>query len=190
MSRIISGLAGSLRLAQGARDTRPTSDRVKESLFAVLESADLIAGASVLDLLAGTGALGLEALSRGAKRLTLVEKARGAFEVCEKNAASVKSSLERQGLGAEIKLKNSDALAFLESADDIFDLVFVDPPYEFADEKLSAVLEQLVKNLSDQAVVIVERSARSEGIALPELEVFTERDYGDTRVSFFRRFAR
>jgi 16S rRNA (guanine966-N2)-methyltransferase len=189
MSRIISGLVGSLRLAQGTRDTRPTSDRVKESLFAVLESSDLLAGANVLDLFAGTGALGLEALSRGAKGLTLVEKARGAFEVCNKNASLVKSSLAKQGLSVEIQTKNLDALAFLKSTTDTFDLVFVDPPYEFTNEKVSAVLQQLVRSLSEQAVVIVERSSRNEGIAIPELEEYVKKDYGDTRVSLLRRFS-
>ena len=129
MSRIISGLAGSLRLAQGAKDTRPTADRVKESVFASLESFDQITGANVLDLFAGTGALGLEALSRGAKSLTLVEKSKSALEVCRKNSESVQASLAKQGVAVEVSLRHADALVFLKSNAERYDLVFIDPPY-------------------------------------------------------------
>ena len=93
MSRIISGLAGSIRLASAPAGTRPTSDRVKESVFASLEAVGAIENADVLDLFAGTGALGLEALSRGAKSLVAIESARAALNVCLKNSANVGTAL-------------------------------------------------------------------------------------------------
>ncbi len=189
MSRIISGLAGSLRLAQGAKDTRPTSDRVKESLFASLEGIDLISGASVLDLFSGTGALGLEALSRGAKKLTLVEKSRNAFEVSRKNTDAVQNSLAKQGVTASVSLKNSEASSFLKSNSELFDLVFIDPPYEFTNDKLKDLLDLLVKSITNRAVVVVERSARSEEPSIAQLEKFAEKEYGDTKVWFFRRIS-
>jgi 16S rRNA (guanine966-N2)-methyltransferase len=189
MSRIISGLAGSLRLAAASSQTRPTSDRVKESLFASLESQDLLLGAKVLDLFAGSGALGLEALSRGAQSLVMVEKGRGAFEVCKKNGEFVLTSLSKQGSVVEILYRNSDATQFLRSNDQEFDLVFVDPPYEFADSKLIELLGLLQTKLTPAGAVVLERSARSEVIEVAGLERYAEKTYGDTALSFFRRFS-
>jgi 16S rRNA (guanine966-N2)-methyltransferase len=190
VSRIISGLAGSLRLAQGAKDTRPTADRVKESVFASLESFDQITGANVLDLFAGTGALGLEALSRGAKSLTLVEKSKSALEVCRKNSESVQGSLAKQGVVVEVSLRHADALVFLKSNAEKYDLVFVDPPYEYSNEKLKSILELIAKCVSSESAVVVERSSRSEEIEITGLEKYAEKEYGDTTVRFFRPISR
>ena len=93
MTRIIAGKAGSLRLKAAASATRPTSDRVKESLFAKLESMDAIDDAVVLDLFAGTGALAFEALSRGAKEAYLVDKDKQAVAVSQANYAIVKKAI-------------------------------------------------------------------------------------------------
>lgn len=190
MSRIISGLAGSLRLAQGAKGTRPTADRVKESVFASLESFDQITGANVLDLFAGTGALGLEALSRGATSLTLVEKSKSALEVCRKNSESVQGSLSKQGVAVEVSLRHADALVFLKSNAERYDLVFVDPPYEYSNEKLKSVLELIAKCVSSESAVVVERSSRTEEIEIAGLEKYAEKEYGDTTVRFFKPISR
>ncbi len=188
MSRIISGLAGSLRLAGAAKETRPTSDRVKESVFASLESLDAVSGSKVLDLFAGTGALGLEALSRGAKSLVLVEKARGAIDVCQKNLDLVLSSLQRQGLSPEVILKNSDALAFLKATKESFDIVFIDPPYEYSNQKLIELMEELQQVMMD-GLVVLERSSRSEKLSFEGFELESEKTYGDTSVFFLRPIA-
>ena len=189
MSRIISGLAGSIRLAGASKETRPTSDRVKESVFASLESQDAIRGAKVLDLFAGTGALGLEALSRGAGSLVLVEKARGASEVCQKNIDLVLTALQKQGQSPEVILKKSDASTFLKTTTASFGLVFIDPPYEFSNQKLIeliALLREMIKN----GLVVVERSSRSEKISFEGFELDSEKTYGDTSVFFLRPISR
>lgn len=189
MSRIISGLAGSLRLSGAAKETRPTSDRVKESVFASLESLDAIGGSSVLDLFAGTGALGLEALSRGAKSLVMVEKSRGAFAVCQKNIELVLSSLQKQGQNPEITLKKSDALAFLRATNESFDLVFIDPPYEFSNQKLIELMAEIRAKMKD-GLVVLERSSRSEKVSFEGFELESEKTYGDTAVFFLRPISR
>jgi 16S rRNA (guanine966-N2)-methyltransferase len=185
MSRIISGLAGSLRLAGAAGETRPTSDRVKESVFASLESMDAINDASVLDLFAGTGALGLEAISRGAKKLVLVEKSKAAFEVCQKNLELVRVSLEKQGVSVDAKAQRTDALAFARANAESFDLVFLDPPYEFSNQKLSELMGTLRPHLKD-GLVVIERSSRDEKASFEGYELEAEKTYGDTAVFFLR----
>ena len=97
MTRIISGFAGSLTLKVPSAGTRPTSDRVREALFSALEARDVIAGARVLDLYAGSGALALEAISRGAASAVLVEKSYAAVQVCKANAALVERYLGGSG---------------------------------------------------------------------------------------------
>ena len=109
MTRIIGGVLGSLRLKGPAKSTRPTSDRVKESVFSILESKGAIEEARVLDLFAGTGALGLEAASRGAASVTLVERDPAAAKVCEENLKQAASGLAKSGLKSYVKLVRSDA---------------------------------------------------------------------------------
>ncbi len=185
MSRIISGLAGSLRLYAASSQTRPTSDRVKESVFASLESMGAIENARVLDLFAGSAALGLEALSRGASSLTLVEKSRQAFEVCKKNKELFEIALSHQQVRKHIELKNTDAHNYLKSSEEIFDLVFIDPPYDFADEKIARLLVELRPLLSKEAVVVLERGKQSNA-AYERFDVVNQKGYGDTSVFFLR----
>lgn len=188
MTRIISGVAGGRRLATPAgAATRPTSDRVREALFSRLEHLDVLAGAVVLDLYAGSGALGLEALSRGAARAVLVESDRGAAGVARTNAralgfgevASVRAEpVERVLLGGP---GGGDGLS--ERAG----LVFLDPPYELAEDRLADVLTLLVVHrwLAASALVVVERSARSPEPRWPAgLSAAGERRYGETKVWF------
>ncbi|MGA7148890.1 MAG: 16S rRNA (guanine(966)-N(2))-methyltransferase RsmD [Microbacterium sp.] len=178
MTRIISGRAGSLTLEVPDAGTRPTSDRVRESLFGALESADLVRGAAVLDLYAGSGALALEAISRGASSAALVEKAPRAATTAQRNADRVTKSVGRD---AAIAVHRSSAVAYLQVARGPFDLVFIDPPYDLPEAELTHVLELLAGSLAPDATVIVERAKRSPEPTLPaRLTHERSKRYGDT----------
>lgn len=184
MTRIIAGVAGSLRLASPAKTTRPTSDRVRESIFSRLDSHDLLSGSAVLDLYAGTGALALEALSRGAKSAQLVESGKAAAAVCAKNAQAVLKNLANSKLDAVAKVHNQTVKAYLSSAPlKKFDLVFIDPPYEISNEELTHNLEDLAAALAEDFTVVVERSSRTEEPMWPvHYQLQLRKDYGDTSV--------
>jgi 16S rRNA (guanine966-N2)-methyltransferase len=154
VTRIVAGAAGGRTLEVPPKGTRPTSDRVREALFSRLEHLDALDDARVLDLYAGSGALGLEAASRGAREVVLVEAARGAAEVCRRNAVA---------LGLEgVRVVVERVVPFLERVHvGQVDLALLDPPYEFDEPELTAALTALLAHLSDDAVVVVERSSRS-----------------------------
>src|SRR5690606_38793190 len=120
VTRIIAGRAGSITLAVPDSGTRPTSDRVRESLFGALDAAGAVEGAAVLDLYAGSGALGLEAASRGAATVDLVEKSRRAAGVVRRNAEEVGRALD----GTPIHVHATAALAYTQGTMQSFDLVF------------------------------------------------------------------
>ncbi len=181
MTRIIAGAAKGRRLAVPKKDTRPTADRVRESLFSAVSAHLLKVGInwtelSALDLYAGTGALGLEALSRGARRVVLIEKARAAGEVIEVNINAVALP------GAQLLI--GDVSAVLERLGaPPFGLVFVDPPYDVGSAQISKVL-MLLENkglLAAGALVVVERPTGDEQTPLPDSwEVLQVRRHGDT----------
>ncbi|MGO2684534.1 MAG: 16S rRNA (guanine(966)-N(2))-methyltransferase RsmD [Microbacterium sp.] len=179
MTRIIAGAARGLRIEVPSTGTRPTSDRVRESLFGALESAGAVADVRVLDLYAGSGALGLEALSRGAASLDLVERSRPAAAVVRRNAVVVAKNLT----GAP-RVHESAVLPFLRRAAGPWDLVFTDPPYELDDAAMTADLIALAPLLSEEAVVVIERARRSTppDADAAGLEIFREKVYGDTAV--------
>ncbi|MGZ0710627.1 16S rRNA (guanine(966)-N(2))-methyltransferase RsmD (plasmid) [Coraliomargarita sp. W4R53] len=180
MTRIIAGRAGSLTLDVPDAGTRPTSDRVRESLFGALESADALRGATVLDLYAGSGALALEAISRGAASADLVEKSPKAATVAQHNASRVQKSVGRD---AAIAVHRQSADLYLRGAQRAFGLVFIDPPYDLGEAELSATLELLVAVLAPDADVIIERASRSPEPTLPEGLVATRnKRYGDTHM--------
>ena len=188
MSRIIAGDAGSIRLKPAASVTRPTSDRVKESLFAQLEAMGAIELTRVLDLFAGTGALGLEALSRGANSAVLVERDKKAGEITKLNIAAVMPAIEPGRPEVKVELKQLDAEKYLQNCSDSFDLVFLDPPYDFAQDKLNALIERVSGLLNDDALVVVERSSKSDAFIAPTwAELVSEKSYGDTRVSIIKK---
>ena len=196
MTRIIGGLAGSIQLNAPAKSTRPTSDRVRESIFNRLEAQDRVMGSHVLDLFAGTGALGLEAASRQASSVDLVELNRQASQVCQKNLATVIGSLAKQGQQIPIALLVQDAVAFASAASDRvssglqepYDLVFIDPPYEFANTAVTELLTRLTGSLKDDALVVVERAARTKPFDLPEgFTADLVKSYGDTAVYWLSR---
>lgn len=179
MTRIIAGAAGSLTLAVPRSGTRPTSDRVREAIFSALEARDLIEGAAVLDLYAGSGALGLEAASRGAADVVLVERAKGAADVCRRNADAVGRAL--RGRPVRVQVAPRSVASYLETAVGPFDLVFVDPPYELGEAPLAHDLMLLAPLLAREAVVVVERSSRSPEPTWPAgIAPDRRRDYGET----------
>ena len=182
MTRIVAGMAGGRRIEVPRAGTRPTSERVREALFARLEHYGVLEGANVLDLCAGSGALGLEAASRGAGEVTLVDSSRGAAAVCRRNTRSL-------GL-AGVRVVTGRAATFLAgAAGGPMDLVLIDPPYGLGEEELTAMLAALARSsdpwLAPRAVVVVERSARSPEPAWPAgLERLADRRYGETALWF------
>lgn len=180
MTRIVAGTAGGRRLkVPPGETTRPTSDRVREAVFSALEAAGAIEDAQVLDLYAGSGALGLEAASRGARRVVLVEAARTAAATARANAAAV-------GL-AGVRVAPERVERFLASAAAVveggWDLVFVDPPYAVTSEDVGAVLDALAPLLAPGATVVVERSSRTPAPRWPDAVAdVRERRYGETSV--------
>ncbi|WP_149085185.1 16S rRNA (guanine(966)-N(2))-methyltransferase RsmD [Microbacterium sp. 1S1] len=178
MTRIIAGTARGTRLDFPGAGTRPTSDRVRESLFGTLESLNAIADARVLDLYAGSGALGLEALSRGARSADLVERGRQAAAVVRRNVAAV----AKASGAAPARVQEATVRAFLGRASGPYDLVFTDPPYDLDDEAMNGDLAALSPLLGDDAVVVVERARRSAApdFAAAGLRAFREKTYGDT----------
>jgi 16S rRNA (guanine966-N2)-methyltransferase len=167
VARVIAGEAGGRRLAvPGGRDTRPTSDRAREGLFATISSiVGPLAGARVLDLYAGSGAVGLEALSRGAGHVLLVESGARAGRVIKENVASL-------GLpGAQVVIDRTERVLARgpEDAGGRYDVVFADPPYALGGEEVSAMLTALADRawLAPGALVIVERATRSGPLSWP-----------------------
>ncbi|HQR78743.1 MAG TPA: 16S rRNA (guanine(966)-N(2))-methyltransferase RsmD [Actinomycetota bacterium] len=177
MTRIIAGAARGRRLKVPAAATRPTSDRVREALFSALESAFGLRDAEVLDLFAGSGALGLEALSRGASRAVLVDRGTEPARVMADNARTV-------GLpGAQVV--RSQVEKFLCGAPQGFDIVFLDPPYEAPAGEVQSVLARLAEGwLNPGAVVVVERGVRGADLVWPPgFAERWDRRFGDTRIS-------
>ena len=180
VTRIIAGFAGSLRLAVPDAGTRPTSDRVREAIFSALASRDAIDGMRVLDLFAGTGALGLEAASRGAVSVTLVERGAQTAKLCRANAALVTHNAPA-GLSPTIDVVARSAQSFLDASVATWDVVFLDPPYELDEAELRSALEALAPRLAEHAIVLVERGSRSPEPLWPDgIACDRRKDYGDT----------
>lgn len=175
MTRIIAGRAGGRRITVPPAGTRPTSDRVREALFSALTADPGLDGAAVLDLCAGSGALGLEALSRGATHALFVEADRRAAAVLRRNVAHL-------GLpGAAVRMASAAAV-LAAPADRAYDVVLVDPPYAVPDAEVATWLATASAHgwLADDAVVVVERG-RGRGFPWPApLVALRERRYGDT----------
>lgn len=172
-------VAGSLRgrsiVAPEGRDTRPTTDRVREAMFNALTSSGAIEGAQVVDLFAGSGALGIEALSRGAAHCTFVEKDRAAL-------AAIRNNVEALGIGDRVTVVAGEVLARLGHLGPV-DLVVADPPYGFAD--WSGLLAGLGQVVAPDGLVVAE-----SGEVLgehPGWETVREKRYGRTWVTFLRR---
>jgi len=180
VTRIIAGSAGGRRLSTPSGEaTRPTADRVREAVFSALESSlGSWAGVRFLDLFAGSGAVGLEAVSRGAAHATLVEQHRRAAGVARRNAHTLGLS------GVEVVTARAEAF-LLRPAHECFQVVFADPPYTLRGAAVTDLLSSLVAHgwLCADAVVVVERSARDEDLRWPEgLRADRVRRYGETAV--------
>ena len=211
VTRIVAGEFGGRQLAVPAKGTRPTSDRVREALFSKLEHDGCVAGANVLDLFSGSGALGLEAVSRGARQATLVDSARDAVKVATENVKAlgvpdrvrvVSDDAERYtaamcragGLaGANLRIAPADGNPALQAAlaqqaaNRAVNLVLMDPPYDYSEADLTKVLGNLVRTglLVQGAVIVVERSNRSPEPTWPfGLASIGKKTYGETAVYF------
>jgi 16S rRNA (guanine(966)-N(2))-methyltransferase RsmD len=171
-----------LRAPRGDR-TRPTSDRVREALFGILGAKRGFTGARVLDLYAGTGALAIEALSRGAERAVLVESARPAVEVIAGNLAALGLTARARVLPMLVE-KASAALG----RDDLFDLVLVDPPYALVPSGAATrALEGLARAglFAPDAIVVLEHAQGDVPPAMEHLTLRETRRYGDTSLTFY-----
>lgn len=180
MARIVAGSAKGRVLKVPAAHTRPTSERVREALFSRLEHMGYIDGCAILDLYAGSGAFALEALSRGAAYAECVDSQRQAARIIEQNA---------RACALDVHVTCTKVAKRLASApSQLFDLVFLDPPYDMSEVEVGEALRALPAHMRDDGLVLVERSKRS-----PEPEwagAFTlldERTWGDTRVWFATR---
>jgi 16S rRNA (guanine966-N2)-methyltransferase len=182
--RITGGVHRSrpLRAPKGV-NTRPTSDRVREALFAILQADRVLDGARVVDLYAGTGALGLEALSRGARHATFVECARSALEALRANVAAL--GLEREARIVPALVERSVEILSREGP---FDLVLADPPYALVRTgELADTLGALVGRgfLAEDARVVVEHSRGDRSPSIEGLSVSDARRYGDTVLTLY-----
>jgi 16S rRNA (guanine966-N2)-methyltransferase len=189
--RIISGSAKGRKLGEPANVTRPTSDRAREGIFsALISSFGTFEGLRLLDLFAGSGAIGLEAISRGATEVNAIDKNQAAVDCCLKNYELVKQS----GATGKFTIHKQSAKDYLQSIEAVdlsektsskaYEIIFIDPPYELANAYIIDLL-QLISNknlLKKSGEVIVERDDKWEELSWPkEYEVFKERSYGRGR---------
>jgi 16S rRNA (guanine966-N2)-methyltransferase len=171
--RIIAGIAKGRRLVSPGAATRPMTDRAKEGIFSSLAGA--VPDALVLDLFAGSGSLGLEALSRGAASVVFVERDRKALVALRTNVAAV-------GLGGEVVA--ADVEDYLERAPGGFDLAFVDPPYALSLPSVERILAGLVPSLAEGGIVVLHRRAAAERSEFgPLLRLDDRRRYGDAEIT-------
>ena len=171
-SRVLSEFAG--------EDVRPTSDRAKESLFNIL--ALKIRQARVLDLFAGSGALGLESLSRGAKEVVFNDLSKDSLAILKKNLKTLKIEIN----GETAKICNYDYTVCLDMQREKFDLIFIDPPYRF-DYGITALKKIAEKDLlAEEGIAVYERDRPFEG-EVEGLEKYDERRYGKAYLTFFRK---
>jgi 16S rRNA (guanine966-N2)-methyltransferase len=174
--RIIAGeRKGHTILAPRGRETRPTSDRVRENVFNIV--APWVEGARVLDLYAGSGAMGLEALSRGAEAAVFVEADADAVRAIERNLDKLRFTGARV-----VRADATTGLAQEVTAGRKYDLVLADPPYEMTD--FDALARYLPRVLAEDGLLVFETSARVEPM-VAGLEVRTSRKYGSTRITVF-----
>jgi len=180
--RVIAGALRGRRLrAPRGRDTRPTPDRVREALFAALEPLE---GLRVLDLYAGSGALGIEALSRGAAHLVLVERSHAAL-------SAVRDNLAELGIGAQAIVLGTALERSLAAISELgpYDLVLADPPYaDVASERVTPLLDRLLADravLRPSGLVVIEHAARDRPPELRAVRLVRTRTYGDTALSWY-----
>jgi 16S rRNA (guanine966-N2)-methyltransferase len=173
--RVVAGVHRGRRLqAPPGQSTRPTSDRVREALFSIL-GPEAVAGARVLDLFAGSGALGIEALSRGAAGAVFVDSDARAVAAIRANLTAI---------GADAAVHRRDSFEWLAAAEGTFDLVFADPPYSSAGRTAGPLSDLLAPLLTDESLTVTESDKREP--LLLSLPLIDERTYGDTRIAIHR----
>jgi 16S rRNA (guanine966-N2)-methyltransferase len=182
VTRIIGGIAGGRRIAVPPRGTRPTTDRVRESLFNIVTARRDLSGLAVLDLYAGSGALGLEALSRGAASALFVESD-------HRSAAVIARNIEALGLTGATLRRGPVAAVLAAEIPASVDLVLADPPYDIEAAEVEAVLAALANGwVREGTVAVVERAAAGPPLTWPAgWSVWPERVYGDTRLELAER---
>lgn len=178
--RVITGSARGVRLkTPDGMKTRPTAERVKEALFSAIQFE--VQGARFLDLFAGTGQMGIEALSRGAQFAVFVDEWKSACNL-------VKENLQLTKLSDRARVVNLDYLSYLKSCKETFDIVFLDPPYAeiFLENALNKISE--IDILSDRGIIICERPAEKQlDLEIPGLLRYKDYKYGKTWVTVFRK---
>ncbi|MGP3956049.1 16S rRNA (guanine(966)-N(2))-methyltransferase RsmD [Nonomuraea sp. 3N208] len=183
MTRIIAGSAGGRRLTvPPGRGTRPTSDRAREGIFLTLDSLYGLHGARVMDLYAGSGAIGLEALSRGAAEAVLVESDPKAIR-------TIRANVQYLGLEGALVVADKVERVLAKTPDAPYDIVFADPPYVVPDAEVLTVLELLRDNgwLVEEGLVAFERESRGKPMMWPEGYVEERvRRYGEASVWYGR----
>ncbi|MDF4075898.1 16S rRNA (guanine(966)-N(2))-methyltransferase RsmD [Bifidobacterium adolescentis] len=186
--RVISGRFKGMALATPKPGTRPTTDRTKEAIFSHLDSWGVLDDARVLDLFAGTGALGVEALSRGARELVAVESAAPAAALIAQTLTALKRNRAWEpGMSARVIKARAEKYAASASAVAPFDVIFIDPPYAFETEACNQLLADLAARelTGDDTVIMLERSTRSAEPTAPEgWAISNRRDYGETAVYY------
>lgn len=186
--RVISGRFKGVALTTPKAGTRPTTDRTKEAIFSHLDSWGVLDDARVLDLFAGTGALGIEALSRGARELVAVESSAPAAALIAQTLTALKHNRSWElGMSARVIKARAEKYAACASAVAPFDVIFIDPPYAFETNDCNQLLADLASRelTSSNTVIILERSTRSEEPTAPEnWEITDRRDYGETAVYY------
>jgi 16S rRNA (guanine966-N2)-methyltransferase len=183
VTRIIGGIAGGRRIAVPPRGTRPTTDRVRESLFSIVTARRDLSGLAVLDLYAGSGALGLEALSRGAASALFVESD-------QRTAAVIARNIEALGLTGATLRRGSVAAVLAAGSPAPVDLVLADPPYDIQAGELETVLATLTTHgwVREETVAVVERATTSPPLNWPPgWSLWPSRVYGDTRLELAER---
>ena len=179
--RVIGGQFRSRVLAEFAGDNvRPTSDRAREALFNILSLKTY--GARVLDLFAGSGALGIESLSRGAKEVVFNDLSKDSVAIVKKNLTALKIAVN----GEQAKVMQSDYLSCLDIARGQFDLIFIDPPYRFdyGEKALQKIAQRGL--LSENGIAVYERDVPFDG-EIEGLEKYDQRKYGKAYLTFFKR---
>jgi len=180
--RIISGTSKGRRLiTQKGQSLRPTSDRVKEAIFSIL--GDEVEGKVVLDLFAGTGNLGIEALSRGAKKASFVERQRQALRLIQKNL----SQCHLEGQSEILPRDVNQAIGILQQRGESFDLILMDPPYEKGLIQKTLMKLQMYKIYQRDSILVIEHDRREPLPPMPEKwNLFRQRKMGDTIISFLK----
>lgn len=183
MTRIVAGTHGGQKLSVPPKGTRPTSERVREALFSKLDHMGMCDDTQVLDIFAGSGALGIEALSRGARQVTFVEKSAPAAKIICRNLAALK-------LSDRARVATADAVAFLnarvgEELAGEYDLVLIDPPYDLPAQIVEEVLVGLAHWITPDTLIVLEASTRAPLPTLPGFLVMEQtKKYGETTVYF------